>query len=76
MRLSLSIYVFLSVYMFPCLSVNMCIFCLAGGMYSNKMAIILPTGQWYTPSAIINDAWYCMVLHGIAWYCMVLHCIA
>ena len=34
------------------------------------MAIILPTGQWYTPSAVINDAWYCMVLHGIAWYCM------
>ena len=41
-----------------------------------KMAIILPTGQWYAPSAVINDAWYCMVLHGIAWYCMVLHCIA
>ena len=31
-----------------------------------KMAIILPTGQWYAPSAVINDAWYCMVLHGIA----------
>ena len=51
-----------------------------------KMAIILPTGQWYAPSAVINDAWYCMVLHGIAlycivlhgiaWYCMVFHCIA
>ena len=41
-----------------------------------KMAIILPTGQWYAPSAIINDAWYCMALHNIAWYCMVLHCIA
>ena len=54
-----------------------------------KMAIILPTGQWYAPSAVINDAgivWYCMVLHciakycmvlhGIAWYCMVLHGIA
>ena len=41
-----------------------------------KMAIILPTGQWYAPSAVINDAWYCMVLYGIAWYCMVLHCIA
>ena len=38
-----------------------------------KMAIILPTGQWYTPSAVINDAWYCMVLHGIAMYCIVLH---
>ena len=37
------------------------------------MAIILPTGQWYAPSAVINDAWYCMVLHGIAWYCIVLH---
>ena len=34
-----------------------------------KMAIILPTGQWYAPSAVINDAWYCMV-------CMALHCIA
>ena len=53
---------------------------------SSKMAIILPTGQWYAPSAVINDAWYCMVLHGIAlyyivlhgiaWYCMVLHGIA
>ena len=31
-----------------------------------KMAIILPTGQWYAPSADINDAWYCMVLHCIA----------
>ena len=41
-----------------------------------KMAIILPTGQWYAPSAVINDAWYCMVLHGIALYCIVLHGIA
>ena len=31
-----------------------------------KMAIILPTGQWYAPSAVIIDAWYCMVLHCIA----------
>ena len=42
-----------------------------------KMAIILPTGQWYAPSAVINVPWYCMVLHGIAWYiawyCIVLH---
>ena len=30
-----------------------------------KMAIILPTGQWYAPSAVINDGWYYMVLHGI-----------
>ena len=41
-----------------------------------KMAIILPTGQWYAPSAVINDAWYCMVLHGIALYCVELHGIA
>jgi len=41
-----------------------------------KMANILPTGQWYAPSAVINDAWYCMVLHGIALYCIVLHGIA
>ena len=41
-----------------------------------KMAIILPTGQWYAPSAVINDAWYCMVLHGIALYYIVLHGIA
>ena len=41
-----------------------------------KMAIILPTGQWYATSAVINDAWYCMVLHGIALYCIVLHGIA
>ena len=40
------------------------------------MAIILPTGQWYAPSAVINDEWYCMVLHGIALYCIVLHGIA
>ena len=38
-----------------------------------KMTIILPTGQWYAPSTVINEAWYCMVLHGIEWYCMVLH---
>ena len=43
---------------------------------SKKMAIILPTGQWYAPSAVINDAWYCMTLHDIAWYCMILHGIA
>ena len=23
-----------------------------------KMAIVLPTGQWYAPSAVINDVWY------------------
>ena len=40
------------------------------------ITIILPTAQWYAPSADINDAWYCMVLHGIAWYCMVLHGVA
>ena len=28
------------------------------------------------PSAVINGAWYCMVLHSIAWYFMVLHDIA
>ena len=43
---------------------------------NEKMAVILPTGQWYTPSAVINDAWYCRVLQGIAWYCMALHDIA
>ena len=37
---------------------------------------VLPTGQWYAPSAVINDVWYCMVLHGIALYCLVLHGIA
>ena len=44
-----------------------------------KMAIILPTGQWYAPSAVIYDTWYCMklqVLHGIAWSHMILHGIA
>ena len=30
-------------------------------LFDIKMAIILPTGQWYAPSAVINDAWYCMV---------------
>ena len=38
-----------------------------------KNGLILPTGQWYAPSAVINDAWYCMVLHGVAWHCVVLH---
>ena len=33
---------------------------------ASKMAIILPTGQWYAPSVVINDAWYCMILHCIA----------
>ena len=33
-------------------------------------------GQWYAPSAVINHAWYCMVLHDIAWYCIVLRGIA
>ena len=42
----------------------------------SKNGHILPTGQWYAPSAVIKHAWYCMVLHGVAWYCMVLHCIA
>ena len=42
-----------------------------------KNGHVLPTGQWYALSAvIIDDAWYCMVLHSIAWYCMVLHDIA
>ena len=41
-----------------------------------KMAIILPTGQWCALSAVINDAWYCRVLHGIALYCIVLQGIA
>ena len=38
-----------------------------------KNGHILPTGQWYAPSAVINDAWYWMVMHGISWYHMVLH---
>ena len=33
-------------------------------------------GQWYAPSAVINEPWHCKVLHGIAWYCMVLDGIA
>ena len=49
---------------------------ISNGDFIVKMAIILPTGQWYAPSALINDEWYCMVLHCIAWYCMVLHGIA
>ena len=41
-----------------------------------KNSHILPTGQWYAPSAVIDDACYFMVLQGIALYCMVLHGIA
>merc|ERR1711952_266459 len=33
-----------------------------------KMAIILPTGQWYAPSAVINDAWFFKV---VSWFFMV-----
>ena len=43
---------------------------------SCKNGLILSTGQWYAPSAVINDAWFRMVLHNIAWYCIVLHGIA
>ena len=43
---------------------------------NTKNGHILPTGQWYALSAVINDEGYCMVLHGIALYCMVLHGIA
>ena len=38
-----------------------------------KNGLILPTGQWYDPSTVINDAWYCMVLYCNARYCTVLH---
>ena len=31
----------------------------------DKNSHILPTGQWYAPSAVNNDAWYCMEFHGI-----------
>ena len=41
-----------------------------------KNGLIVPTGQRYAPSAVINDARYCMVMHCIAGFCMVLHCIA
>ena len=27
------------------------------------MAIILPTGQWYAPSAVVNDALILHILH-------------
>ena len=33
-----------------------------------KNGLILPTGQWYAPSAVIIDAWNCMVWHGIEWF--------
>ena len=51
-----------------------------------KNGLILPTGQWYAPSAVIKHpryymvlpgiAWYCMVLHNTSWYCMLMHGIA
>ena len=49
---------------------------MASMRHYTKNGIILPTGQWYAPSAVNNDAWYCMVVHGIALYCIVLHGIA
>ena len=39
---------------------------LSVSMYNLKNGLILPTVQWYPPSAAINDAWYCIVLHGVA----------
>ena len=52
-----------------------------------KNGLILPTGQWYAPSAVMHGiaryymvlhsiARYCTLLHGIAWYCMIPHGIA
>ena len=37
-----------------------------------KMAIILPTGQWYAPSAVINDALYCMVFFSNVYFSLIL----
>ena len=47
-----------------------------GNLVNIKNGLILPTGQWYAPSGVIDDAWYCMVLHDTTWYCMMLHGIA
>ena len=57
---------------------SLCQFCVSSSFryfhfYVKKNGLILATGQWNAPSAVINDAWYCMVLHSIAWYCMLLH---
>ena len=46
------------------------------GSWDLKNGHILPTGQWYTPSAVINNAWYCMVLHYLALSCTNLHHLA
>ena len=39
---------------------------LSVSMSNIKNGLLLPTVQWYAPPAVINDAWYCIVLHGVA----------
>ena len=41
--------------------------------WSNKNGLILPTGQWYALSAVINDA---LIMHFLALSCTILHYIA
>ena len=48
--------------------------CLQKRLYT--LHTVESTGQWYALSAVIYDAWYCIVLHSIAGYCIVLHGIA
>ena len=51
--------------MFAILGLKIYMFFTIKGMYHvgddgvpcEKMATILPIGQWYAPSAVINDAW-------------------
>ena len=70
LRLSVCAIFYVSYIMHSCWQQKSCLF------FITKNGLILPTGQWYAPSAVINTAWYCMVLHGIAWYCMVLQSFA
>ena len=48
-----------------------------------KNGLILPTGQWYAPSTVINDApimhylaLSCTVLHYLALFCTIMHYLA
>ena len=40
---------------------------------SNRFKFGISNRARYAPTAVIHDAWYCMVFHGIPWYCMILH---
>ena len=61
----------------------MALYCTKGSGTLHQQLLMM---HGIAPSPVINDAWfcmelhgiaeYCMVLHGVGWYCIVLHCFA